>query len=913
MKFNRIYLIISFLVLVFGSCNFSEEKTLSSNINAVPVDAGLIIETNDLQKFVEDFNEKPQFNSEIFKINSILNINENLNKLDSLIKKNPDVFQKYKVNASISVHNTGKDNVDYLYIVKNNFNISLNNLIKILGVSSEAVGKTVYDEINIYNLKYSGQKYYLSFMSGVILCSKSQMLVEKSIRQINTGVSLLDNKNIKRIAQTAGSNENANIYINTEHFYKLTKKILNKSTYKFLSKNTLFSGITELDFSFKKDKILLNGFSFVSDSLNHYLSIFRHQSPESFDMEEILPASTSMFVHIAVTDKVALKKDYKQFLQNIHKFEKYDKNLKLINTAYNFDLEKNFYEFLDDEMALVYTDINKLNIHQNAFAVFKTVGKSLAEEKMMNLLNSYAEAKDLSREIITTNYTIDEESSYPIYTLPLNIPQTLFGNLFKNVKANYFCFVNNYLVFGNSIKSLSEFIHDNILHKTLDNDLVYEKTKDEVNTESNIHMYVNIPAYMSVIQDYMSEESIETIDKYNETISKFQTLIYQASVSSGKNLFYNTLFLNYNPVFKDKPRTIWESKLDTNIDFKPVIVLNHRTNKKEIFVQDLKSNIYLINASGRILWKKYIGEKILGKVYQVDAYKNNKLQYLFNTKNNIYLIDRNGNFVERYPIRLPAEATAGLGLFDYDKSRDYRILIPDVNRHLTLYDIEGNVLEGWEFEQTDTYVKNSPQHFRIDDKDYIVFADSLKTYILDRKGHTRVDVKSFFPKSNNPFYLNLHTDLHEDRLITTDNEGKIRFIYFDGTVKQYKFDNFTGKHYFMFKDVDGDGYSDYLFADGSKIVAYNHKQKEILNYTFDAPISDKPMYFQFPANEKKIGVLVKSLKEIYLLNSNSTLYEGFPLKGNTAFSITRFNNSDSEFNLIVGASNSFLYNYKVKK
>ena len=38
---------------------------------------------------------------------------------------------------------------------------------------------------------------------------------------------------------------------------------------------------------------------------------------------------------------------------------------------------------------------------------------------------------------------------------------------------------------------------------------------------------------------------------------------------------------------------------------------------------------------------------------------------------------------------------AGLALFDYDKSRDYRIFIPGADRKIYLYNIEGNIIPGW--------------------------------------------------------------------------------------------------------------------------------------------------------------------------------------------------------------------------
>ena len=132
---------------------------------------------------------------------------------------------------------------------------------------------------------------------------------------------------------------------------------------------------------------------------------------------------------------------------------------------------------------------------------------------------------------------------------------------------------------------------------------------------------------------------------------------------------------------------------------------------------------------------------ILGNLYQVDFYKNGKLQYLFNTSEKIHLIDRNGNYVERYPISLRSNATNPIALFDYDKNKDYRMCIAGEDRKVYIYDIEGNVLSGWKFGKTESMVSGRIQHFRINDRDYITISDNNRTYFLDRRGKERIKVK----------------------------------------------------------------------------------------------------------------------------------------------------------------------------
>ena len=63
----------------------------------------------------------------------------------------------------------------------------------------------------------------------------------------------------------------------------------------------------------------------------------------------------------------------------------------------------------------------------------------------------------------------------------------------------------------------------------------------------------------------------------------------------------------------------------------------------------------------------------MGTVSQIDYYKNGKLQLLFNTENQLYMIDRLGNFVTNYPIDLPTTTHLSHALFDYDNNKKYRI------------------------------------------------------------------------------------------------------------------------------------------------------------------------------------------------------------------------------------------------
>jgi hypothetical protein len=323
--------------------------------------------------------------------------------------------------------------------------------------------------------------------------------------------------------------------------------------------------------------------------------------------------------------------------------------------------------------------------------------------------------------------------------------------------------------------------------------------------------------------------------------------------------------------------------------------------------------MYLINQAGRILWKVQLPEPVNSEVFQIDYFRNGKLQLLFSTRNYIFLVDRKGNFVEKYPVKLRAPATCGLSVFDYEGTRDYRLFIACSDKKVYAYTREGNLLNGWSFEQTENTVTQPVSHFRIGTKDFLVFGDGFRTYILDRKGNTRISTDTYFPRSSgNNYHLDLPRDGSSPALVTTDSTGLVYFIYFSGESKTLRLENFSGRHFFDYKDLTGDGKMEFIFLEHNQLKVFNADGSTLFTYRFREPVGSRPLFYQFSSKDRKLGVVSNRENLIYLFNNDGALYSGFPLQGNTPFSIGNFGDSLSRFNLIVGNRDNFLYNYRVK-
>jgi hypothetical protein len=253
-----------------------------------------------------------------------------------------------------------------------------------------------------------------------------------------------------------------------------------------------------------------------------------------------------------------------------------------------------------------------------------------------------------------------------------------------------------------------------------------------------------------------------------------------------------------------------------------------------------------------------------------------------------------------------------MSLFDYEDNKDYRIVIPSVNKQLYMYNIEGNLVEGWDFEGSDYPLKNPPKHYRYKTKDYIVFHDKFRIYILNRRGNKRIEPNSQFKASKkNSFYFEPGNETTPS-FVTTKPNGTIVKINLSGKIDSVKLNNFSENHYFLYKDLDSDGYKDYIFSDSNKIKVYNREKEKLFEYEINNNISAKPNYYIFSSGDHKLGFPDKIDKKIYLINSKGELHPGFPLTGISPFSITFLQNLSSNFNLLVGGKNNFLYNYEVK-
>ena len=890
-------------------------------LKAIPMNASLIIKVNDFRSLFKKTCVNNAIWNELKTIPDLGRINRQLLFLDSLFQHVPDASQLLQNPPSfISAHFTGKDKVSLMHIFQLPSRYSEKKIVDLISglvVNAGTLRTRKYENAEIHEVALLNEKAVKNFSFAVyrdiLMISFSTTVLEDAIRQITAEETILSLKGFKAIYATAGKNVDANVFINFQHFPKSLSAMVRPEFKAEVRSVRNFAGWAEMDVNLLPDMLLMNGFVNPPDSVSSMASLFVNQTPQRLAADEFLPASVASFFTLSMSDPKQYFSDYQVYLQDQGLYTSYQNTLASLNSTYNTDLPGELLEIMDNEICQAFDPGNQEGAVHNTYFLMRVKSNTQAEEKLSSIIARIAAVESRPVSSYTTNYRLDNELSYKIYFLPVRkFTAKIFGNLFASLDEHYFTLMDNYVVFSSSVESIKSLIHSVILNKTLVNDAAFREFKNSLSPRSNLYFYCNLSKGPGVYAPYLTDAIGKTWNSFIPVFQKVQIAGFQ--LYSSNKMLYSNLLLKFLSAYDNQTQTVWESRLDTLADFKPVFVMNHQTKQNEVFVQDLKNNLYLINHIGRILWKVQLPESINSEVFQVDYYRNGKLQLLFSTRNSLYMIDRNGNFVDKYPVKLRSPATCGLSVFDYDSNRDYRLFIACEDRHVYVYTKEGNLLPGWGFDRSESEVTQPVEHFRIGGRDFIVFGDLFRTYILDRKGNTRVDVDTYFQRSaRNGYQLHMPRDGSGPGLVTTDTTGKVYIIGLNGESKIVEPGRkFTNNHFFDCKDLTGDGKPEFIYLEGSSLTVLKNDLTALFTYDFDAPVLSRPLFYQFSGTDRKLGLVCRSENRIYLINNTGDLYAGFPLQGNTPFSIGNFGDTLSRFNLVVGSADNFLYNYRVK-
>ena len=395
-----------------------------------------------------------------------------------------------------------------------------------------------------------------------------------------------------------------------------------------------------------------------------------------------------------------------------------------------------------------------------------------------------------------------------------NITANLFGELFT-CSASYFTIIDDYFIFGTSEASIEYIINNYNEKNTLNNSVHFKNYRTYLSSKSNLLFYINPGRTLANLKNRLQANYNNKISFDKDSILNFTAFSLQLSAKG--NLLLNNLSLFYDSDFKEDIKEEWFVQLDSTLAMPPQFIKNHFTKQEMIVVQTRSNNLYALDSEGKIIWEKMIDSKIIGNINSIDVYKTNRYQALFNTESHLYLIDRNGKFVDGFPKKLPSQTTLGHSLFDYNNNKRYRIMIIGSNNNIYNLDVKGKQVKGWKYKKQQNRIIASAQYFKVNNKDYILQETANSTCkLLAINGTERVSYESGTTFNGHPLQVD-----HYGTLYGITFEGKLWRGTINGNATELSIPEMNNQSLFTMNNIEITGEVQYIIANGKSLFIIN--------------------------------------------------------------------------------------------
>ncbi|MDR0659530.1 MAG: hypothetical protein LBG19_01750 [Prevotellaceae bacterium] len=593
----------------------------------------------------------------------------------------------------------------------------------------------------------NGTLLHFRQLRHIVMLSTSDRLAVAAAAQWDKEESLVTNPQFTSALHTSGRNATLNLFINSDLLSDVSSSPFENKAGGGLLDIFSFSSSTgwmSLDVNVRGKLSNLTGFWSGSGLAAVGNPLFK--IPESqAGYFRYLPYGSAYVQGATFSNLDSVFSYYESYLESRNKHMPYLQTLAAMSDSLGVNIRTFISEMLPQELAIAYIPTTK------------NTGEWLTVMKVASVDIALANLRTLVRE----------GDLNPVKGAIGN----LFGGVFRQNNEAYFAYVDSYIMFSSSRRILEE-------AKAKKNN--FKQALDDLKVDRYLLSNASTFAYRN-LQNFGNK--ILTIGKFN----------MQSRLTFQLGLVNNVLYCNIvTPV---RPNPDWST---TIVDEEPELT---NTNKKEkeseqklnlfrktaaegkkrfLLEQDKDFSLTITQLDGGTIIVPADG--VIRNAEICDMTGKGAYRWVFNTDSLIYMITAEGVASKGFPITLPASATNGISVFDYGNTRDYRIFVACADRKVYLYDKYGKPVEGWKAKQTESVVIEPINFFRIENKDYIVFADEENVYILHRRGDDRVVPKEKIVKTKGSEFKGL---VNPPRITCEDTEGRIVVIHLsDGKVER---------------------------------------------------------------------------------------------------------------------------------
>ncbi len=892
-----ITVIIVLLVLVYLLYDKYYQKSTTDLHNLVPENASLVYEN---KKPSEAWNKLIE--SEIWgtlgQIPELNTFNTTLAGLDSMSGNKGLVANSVGNGILISVHkisNTQFDAVLYLDLSNIDNQKGIGKILDELQDSDKlTTSNRTYQNFKITEISENDRSGTFSYLihDNLFIGSFTSFLIEDVVRLINSNYKNgFFSKNNSLVNMPKLSNDDGNVYIETDHFNGLINTFLEGG--QDIMEN--FSRSMFYDLSVENNKVLFSGFTQTDEK--DFLHTLLPQNPQKNNFQYYVSNKASHFYQIAFESSRAWHDRLKKYWQSADPRFLQDRIRFSTDHDYDFD---NMFTWLGKGIGLVNLPSSSPTPHRLVIMDTRDITEA------MNQLNRFSESL---ATVQNDSVYIEKFSGLTIRELKVgDFPMYTFGPLFTGFEETFYTSMDDFILFAESIQTIKELVSDIENENTLGRSVSYNKFDANTLQESNFKLVVNTSGLWG---EMVKKVNPHWEPFFQENANSMRSLRYMSfDFSALDDSFYSSIAVQYEKPDFSPERKLFETDglIAFNYPFitKPYVVKSHVDNSREVFLQDSANYVMLVSGSGEKLWQRKVDGPVVSDVQQVDYYANGKLQYFFTTERSMHIIDRLGNNVEEFPMTLDYTVKYA-SVIDYDKSKRYRFIVADERGNLYLYNKEGVNLEGWTPHRISGRLAFQPFHLRIRGRDVIVAIQNDGTVnVVNRRGE---NMPGFPVKVEGRFEGQAHVqpgaDLSKTVITILSKEGRlIKFNLTGEVVSTNQLYRPTQESAFNLV-VDALDKT-YVIArqDLNRLVIMDRDKNELLSKDY---LSDEELivqYYNFSGSNQIYAVTDPVQGFTYIYNMEGNLISSRPIDSDQAVGLMYYE-SQRKYEIFAVTGNTF--------
>lgn len=771
---------------------------------------------------------------------------------DSLSLKNATVLSKiFSLNGDLkktiqNLNSQASSSPQLFFITPEGKN---ENVLGLIAKKSREDSLLVFQNIIEYSnrkigvLNKGGQTFYTTDLGQLRMWSQSQLVIENGIRNIQKGQRGIGSAVFYQLAESMDEDMAINFLIHPSSSPLIQKPFPKTPLFPDTGQDWI-----ELSMDISENAVNLHGVSFFNDSIPDALNLIKNLKPQKLSLTASVPENFSSFLGFTVSNMEVLKDNFKRYSRRAN-------------------------------LPLLINQIDQLP-PLNEIAFMQVGGEKTVVLRM----------DEIEEDFPTFLASVGPSKKYRNYVYyPISIPMavnTLIELLGDPIDPSWGCWHENLLIMSETESGLKNILGNLQDRKTLENNKGFKSLQENLAAENSFLWLGNSE---NLVDYWKANEAPEALEEL--PFKAYPLLAFQGVGEESYTHLHFNLQKNLPSEKKGSVKNAYTLTLSKNPIITPQWFKNHRNKGMDVVVQDENHVLYLFSNTGKLFWKKQLSGPIIGKIHQVDLYKNNRWQLAFRTADRLMVLDRNGNVVRPFDIKLPrSNNPLPLAVFDYDNNRDYRFLVAQ-DRSLIMFDNRGKNLNGFTLKKVGANIIRAPKHIRLQRKDYILIPledNSLK--IVSRTGKNRVNVKGKIAFSDNEVYSYLNT------FATTDQGGNLIQVDAKGNKVSSALQLTKGHR---------------IDATTKSMVSLSENILNIKGIPVTLPYGDyTPPKIFYLNNTLYFSTTDKSVQKVYLFYSDSRAVEGFPVYGNSTIDLAN-SDKDKALEMVVGTKDNSLLIYEI--